>query len=40
MSVDGITLSDGDGQGERAPTRLIVTEVDVAVFAVAFRGPP
>jgi hypothetical protein len=22
MSVDGITLSDGDGQGERAPTRL------------------
>ncbi len=26
-------------QGERALSRLIETEVDVAVFAVAFRGP-
>src|SRR6266568_1849021 len=34
-----ITLSDRGDQGERSPSRLIETEVDVAAFAVAFRGP-
>src|SRR6266581_7040786 len=38
-STNVITLSDRAVRRERAPSRLIVTEVDVAAFAVAFRGP-
>ena len=38
-SIDSITLGDGEGQAERAPSRLIETEADVAVFAVTFQRP-